>query len=190
MTEMGWKKRVHGLRQQLTLIKSRAHKDSARFQELWRQIEYCKVLFLAHQLEARRKFLVRSRGGVVSLAERKKSLPLLGIATGIAVLAGMITKDGTVAVNAGVASSDGVLRALGETEWVVCLGQNLVVAPRDSDRQGKIWVTWKSLMVALDELAIRTKDESLGNLENIIAELLKNENIVFLPPPSTGWATV
>jgi len=45
-------------------------------------------------------------------------------------------------------------------------------------------------MIALDELAIRTKDESLGNLENTIAELLKNENIVFVIPPSTDGATV
>jgi hypothetical protein len=108
------------------------------------------------------------------------------LAAGLSVLTHMFTKDW---FTAGVTGAKEALGVRGETEWVVCLKTELAVAPRDSVRQGEIWVTWKSLMIALDELAVRAKDKSLGNLENIIAELLKNENIVFLPPPLTDWTT-
>lgn len=187
MTETGWEKRLNGLRQQLTLIKSRARKDSARFQELWKQAEYTKVQILAHQLETSRKHLVRSRG-IASLVEHKKSLPFLGMAAGISILTGMITKDW---IAAGVAGSNGVLRGLGETEWVVCLEQNLAVAPRDNIRQEGVWVTWDSLKIAMHELEELVKNGAhLGNLDNIISELRKSKSLVFVPKASTGGATV
>ncbi|MFC1995554.1 hypothetical protein ACFLVM_01570 [Chloroflexota bacterium] len=126
--------------------------------------------------------------GVASLIKNPNNLPSAGLlAVGLTVLTGMFTKDW---FTAGVTGVNEVLMRQEEIEWVVCLGQNLAVAPRDSVRQRKFWVTWKSLMIALAELAVQAKGESLGNLENIIAELLKNKNIVFLPPPSTDWVTI
>ena len=189
MTETDWEKRVHGLRQQLTLIKSRAHKDSVKFQELWKQTECCKVQFLAYQLEARRKHLARSRG-VASLAERKKSLPLLRVAAGAAILTGIITKDGIAAVNAGVKSLSGALQGIGETEWIVCLEQNLAVAPWDNIKQKGVWVTWDSLKIAMHESEELVKNGThLGNLDNIIYKLKKSKKILFVITAPTDEAT-
>ena len=186
MTETGWETTIKGLRQQLALIKNRALAASARFEELRRQAEFTKIQSLTYQLEARRKFLSQSRE-VASLIKNPNNLPYAGLwAAGLAVLTSMFTKDW---FTAGVTGVNETLRGLGETEWVVCFRPNLVVAPRDSVRQGKVWVTWESLMITLDELAGRAKNEPLGNLDNIITELLKNENIVFLPPPLTDWTT-
>ena len=99
----------------------------------------------------------------------------------------MFTKDW---FTAGVTGTNEALRGLGETEWVVCLEKNLAVAPWDNIRQEGVWVTWKSLMIALDELAVRAKDESLGNLDNIISELKKSRKLLFVIQAPTGGATV
>lgn len=178
---------MKGLRQQLASIKNRALAASAGFEELRRQAEFTKIQSLTYQLEARRKFLAQSRG-VASLIKNPNNLPSAGLwAAGLTVLAGMFTKDW---LTAGVTGANEALRGLGETEWAVCLETELAVAPRDSVRQGEVWVTWKSLMIALDELTVRAKDESLGNLDNIISELKKSRKLLFVIQAPTGGATV
>jgi len=184
MTETGWETTIKSLMKQLNSIKNQALTASVRFEELRRQAELTKIQSLTYQLKARRKFLVQSRG-VASLKKNPNNLTSAGLwAAGLTVLTGMFTKDW---LTAGVTGVNGALMKYGGIEWVVCFRPNLVVAPRDSVRQGKVWVTWESLMITLDELAERAKNEPLGNLDNIITELLKNENIVFLPPPLTDW---
>ena len=189
MTETGWEKRLNGLRQQLASIKSRVHANTTRSQELRRQAEYCKVQFLAYQLETRRKFLARSRG-VASLAEKKKGLPLLGVAAGMSILTGIITKDGIVAANAGVKGLSGALQGLGETDWAVCLGGHLAVASQDNITRGEVWVTWDSCKTVLRELEELVKNGAhLGNLDNIIYKLKKSKKILFVIKAPTGGAT-
>jgi len=191
MTETGWEERMNGLRQQLTSIKSRVHADSTRFKELWRQAEYCKVRFLAYQLEARRRSLARSRG-FASLAENKRGLYVtLGTAVGASILTGMITKDGIAAANAGATGLNRALQGLGEADWAVCLGRkHLAVASQDNITRGDVWVTWDSLQTALHELEERAKSgASLGSLDNIISELKKSKKLLFVIRASTGRAT-
>ncbi len=190
MTETDWETTIKGLSQQLASIKNRALASSARFEELRRQAEFTKIQSLTYQLEARRKFLAQSRGAA-SLIKNPNNLPSAGLwAVGLTVLTGILTKDGITAMNTGITGLSGALRGLGETEWVVCLEKNLAVAPWDNVRQEGIWVTWKSLMIALDELAVRAKDESLGNLDNIISELKKNRKLLFVIQAPTGGAPV
>ena len=191
MKETNWENALEDLRHRLDLIQSRAHEDSTRFQVLWRQAEYTKVHILAHQLESRRKHLARSRG-VASLAENKKGLPLaLGLTAMASILTGIITKDGTAAVNAGVASSKGALQGLGETEWAVCLGKHLAVASQDHITRGDVWVTWNSLQIALHELEERAKSGApLGSLDNIISELKKSNKLLFVIRLSKGGTAV
>jgi len=187
MTETGWETTIKCLRQQLASIKNRALAASAKFEELRRQAEFTKIQSLTYQLEARRKFLAQSRG-VASLIKNPNNLPSAGLwAAGLSVLTRMFTKDW---FTAGVTGTNEALRGLGETEWVVCLEKNLAVAPWDNIRQEGVWVTWKSLMIALDELAVRAKDESLGNLDNIISELKKSRKLLFVIQAPTGGATV
>ncbi len=177
MKETNWENALEYLRHRLDLMQSRAHGDSVRFEELWKQAEYTKVHILADQLESRRKHLARARG-VASVAENKKSLPLLGLAAGITVLAGMITKDWLAA---GATGANAALRELGETEWAVCLGKRLAVASRDHITRGDVWVTWDSLKMALRELEERAKSGApLGSLDNIISELKKSKKLLFV----------
>ena len=187
MKETNWENALEDLRHRLDLIQSRAHEDSVRFEELWRQAEYTKVHILAHQLESRRKHLARSRG-VGSLAENKKSLPIaLGMTAGITVLTRMITKDWLFA---GATGAKDALRELGETEWAVCLGKHLAVASQDHITRGDVWVTWDSLQVALHELEERAKSGApLGSLDNIISELKKSNKLLFVIRLSKGGAT-
>lgn len=185
MTETDWETTIKGLSQQLASIKNRALVASARFEELRRQAEFAKIQFLTYQLEARRKFLAQSRGAA-SLIKNPNNLLSAGLlAAGLSVVTHMFTKDW---FTAGVTGTNEALRGLGETEWVVCLEKNLAVAPWDNIGQGRIWVTWESLMIALNELAVRAKDESLGNLDNIISELKKSRKLLFAIRAPTGGA--
>jgi hypothetical protein len=187
MTETGWKQRANGLRQQLTSIKSRSHMDSARFQELSKQTEHCKVRFLAHQLEARRKFLALSRGAASPIRNKKGLIITLGAAAAASILSRVITDDRIAAMTAGIMGSKAALQGLGETDWAVCLGKHLAVKPQDDTTPGDIWVMWGSLQAALNELKERAiNGASLGNLDNIISELKKTKKFVFLIRASTG----
>ena len=189
MRATNWENALEDLRHRLDLIQSRAHEDSVRFEELWRQAECCKVQILAHQLESRRKHLARSRG-VASLAEPKESLPLLGVNAVFSLLTGIITKDRDAAMNVGIRGLSGALLRLGDTEWAVCLGKHLAVASQDHITRGDVWVTWDSLQAALHELEERAKSGApLGSLDNIISELKKSKKLLFVIRASTGGAT-
>jgi len=178
MKETNWENALEDLSHRLDLIQSRAREDSARFQEICKQAELTKVQILAHQLESRRKHLAHNRG-VASVAENKKSRPItLGMTAGITILTRMITKDWRVAAATG---PDLVLQGLGDTDWAVCLGKHLAVAPQDHITMGDIWVTWDSLQTALHELEERAKSGApLGSLDNIISELKKNRKLLFV----------
>ncbi|MBA7466791.1 hypothetical protein ES707_01983 [subsurface metagenome] len=182
-----WETTTKDLSQQLASIKNRVLATSARFEALRRQAESTKIQSLTYELEARRKFLAQSRG-VASLKKDPNNLLSTGLlAAGLSVLTHMFTKDW---LNAGVKGVNGALTRQGAIEWVVCLGQNLEVAPWDSVRHGGTWVTWGSLMIALDELAVRAKGESLGNLDNIISKLKKSKKLLFVIQAPTGGITV
>jgi len=185
MTETDWETTIKGLSQQLASIKNRALAASARFEKLRRQAEFTKIQFLTYQLEARRKFLAQSRGAASLMKNPNRLLSTGLLAAGLSVVTHMFIKDW---FTAGVTGTNEALRGLGETEWVVCLEENLAVAPWDSIIEGGLWVTWESLMIALDELAVRAKDESLGNLDNIISELKKSRKLLFVIQAPTGGA--
>ncbi|MFC2010957.1 hypothetical protein ACFLUR_01530 [Chloroflexota bacterium] len=181
MKETSWEKALEDLRDRLDLIQSQAREDSAKFQELWRQAEYTKVQFLVHQLEAWRKHLARRRG-IASFTKNKKGLPLaLGMAAVESILTGIMTRDGIAAVNAGAKGLSGTLKEQGDTDWAVCLGKHLAVAPQNNITLGDIWVTWDSLQTALRDLEERAKSGAqLGDIDSIISELKKNRKLRFV----------
>ena len=187
MKEANWENTLEDLRHRLDLIQSRALTDSIRFEELRRQAESTKIQSLTYQLEARRKFLAQSRG-VASLKKNPNNLISAGLLTvGLTVLTGMFTKDW---LTAGVTGVNGALMKYGETEWFVCLGKHLAVAPLDHITRGDVWVTWDSLKIALRELEERAKSGApLGSLDNIISELKKSKKLLFVIRMSTSGAT-
>lgn len=187
MKEANWENTLEDLRHRLDLIQSRAHEDSVRFEELRRQAEFTKIQSLKYQLEARRKFLSQSRG-VAFLKKNQNNLTSAGLLTvGLSVLTHMFTKDW---LTAGVTGVNGALMKYGGIEWFVCLGQNLAIAPLDNVAQGKDWVTWDSLKIAMRELEERAKSGApLGSLDNIISELKKSKKLLFVIRMSTSGAT-
>ncbi len=179
MTGIGWGKRVNGLRQELTSIRSRAHMDSTRFQELQTQAACCKVQLLAHQLEARRKSLAGDRGFASVGGNGKRLSAALGIAAGASIFTGIMTKDRSAAANAGLSVFDRRMQGLGETDWTVCLGRQLIVAPWADITVGQVWFTWDSVKATLFELEEQAKNgASLGNLDAVISELQKSKRLI------------
>jgi hypothetical protein len=178
MKRIGWEKRADRLRQTLALIKSRARVDSTRFQELGRQAECCKVQFLALQLEVRRVSLARGRG-LASAARSGKGPAALGFAAAASIITGVMTKDESTSTNVGISSLNKALQRLGETDWAVCLGDNLAISPQANITPGKVWFTYDSVRKALCELEQRANNGVvLGNLDAIISELQKDHNLI------------
>ncbi|MFC2014788.1 hypothetical protein ACFLUP_02210 [Chloroflexota bacterium] len=180
MTRIDWKKRASDLTQELTFIRRRASISTGNFQECRKQVERSKVQFLAYQIEAKRKFLARSRG-VASVAKDRKGLPaILGIAAAASVLAGIITKDASCAANGGLSGLSGALQGLGETDWVICLGKQVAVVSRDNITPGRVWLTLDSVKATLKELEQKAQNGAhLGNLDAIFLEMPRNKKLVF-----------
>ncbi len=175
MTRIGWEKSVNDLRQEVTLIRSRARICSGKFQELRRQVECCKVQFLTYQLEVKRKSLARSRG-----VKNGKGLPAaLGIAAAASILTGIMRKDRFAAANAGLSRLNGALQRLGETDWAICLGKQLAVVSQNDITSGRVWLTWDSVRAALNELEQRAQNGAhLGNIDAVFLEMRRSKRLV------------
>ena len=187
MTGIGWEKRVSELRQELTLIRSRASIYSRNFEELRRGAECCKVQHLAFQIEVRRKFLAHSRGAT-GVIKNGKGLPVtLGIAAAASVFIGIITKNRSGAVSGGLSGLNEAFRGLGETEWAICLEEQIVVASWDNITPGQVWFTLNSVRATLGELKQRAQQGAhLGNIDTVFLEMRRSKRLVFI----VGQATV
>jgi len=195
MSRNDWGKLLCDLGQDLALIKNKAKMVSIRFEELQRQAESIKISVLSDQLEEQRESLAHRRGFASIARNGKRLRASLGVAAALSILAGMMTKDKSVAVNAGLSSFDGVIKGLGETSWAVCLERNLAIVPRDNITAEGLWVTWKSLKAALAELEVKASGgDQLGSLDSIITRLQKSTKLVRLEvsavKPITIWTKV
>lgn len=179
MTRVGWEKRVNDFRQEINLIKDGAGKTSNKFIELRRQAECCKIRFLTYELEKKCRSLTRSRG-VASVVENGSGLAAtLGFAGIASLLAGMITKDGLTAANAGLSGFNGALQGLGKTDWAICLDGGLEILPRDNITAGRVWFTWDSFMAVVNELKQTAQNGvHLGDLDKVIVEIRKSKKLV------------
>jgi hypothetical protein len=179
VTRIGWEKRVNALRQEVTQVMSEARISSGKFQELQKQAECCKVQFLIHQLEVKRRSLARDRGGA-SVVKDGKGLPAaLGFAAVASIVIGIISHDKRATATAGLSSFNGALRGIGETEWAVCLDRQLTVRPRNHIAAGRVWFTWDSVRAALNELEQQAQNRThLGNFDAVISEVRRSKRLV------------
>lgn len=179
MTRVGWDRRVNDFRQEVNLIKGRANKTSHEFKELQRQTECCKVMFLTHQLKRKRGSLTRGRG-VASIIKNGNGLAVTLSFAGIAsIIAYLISQDGFTAADAGISGVNVALQGLGETDWAVSLDTQIVVTSRNSITAGRVWFTWDSVMIALNELKQQAQNGAhLGDFDNVIAEIRKSKKLV------------
>lgn len=190
MTRIGWEIRANDFRKELTRIRERAGIGSGKFQDLQKQAESCKVQFLSYQLEGKRKVLARDRGLASVTKNEKGSLVVRGLAAAATILIGKMSKDGLIAVNAGLSGLNEALRGLGETDWAVCPGRQLVITSCDNVTPENGWITWDSFKTALSELEERAKKGAqLGNRDAIISELRRSKKLVhifIIPVAGTG----
>ena len=179
MRRIGWDKRVNDFRQEVTQIRHRASLSSSNFLVLKRQADCCKVRFLTHQLEVKRRSLAHNRG-VASVVKDGKGLPaVLGFAVAASIVTGIISQDKRAAATAGLSGLNGALRGIGETDWAVCLDRQLTVMPRNNIATGRVWFTWDSVIKALNELAQASQNGAhLGTLDAVISEVLRSKRLV------------
>jgi len=195
MSANDWGKLLNDLREDLTLIKNKAQMVSLRFEGLRKEAESLKITVLPHQLEEQRKSLAWRRGFTSIARDEKRLRTSFGVATVASILAGIMTKDKLIALNAGLSGFDGVVEGLGETSWAVSLERNLAIAPRANITPEGVWVTWESLKAALAELEREASGgDQLGSLDNIITRLQKSRELVRLnvsvAKPITVWTKV
>ena len=180
-----WDQTLANLKRDIALIESRAKETTTQLEALRREVESFKLDFLMHRLEAQRKAAARSRGATALIEnQRVRRGGLLAAASG-SVLVGLMTKDGSAALGAGMSAFDALLKGVGETRWAVSLGKRMVVAPENAVPSAGTWVTWESLKAALAELRKRTlAGQELGDLDSFVAKLKQEKNLVYLSLPS------
>ena len=179
MTGIGWEGRVNALRQEVSQIANQAGVSSGQIRALQVQAECCKVQLLAHILEAKRKSLARNRGAA-SITQNGKGLPLaFGITAAASVLTAIVSKGRVAPADAGMSALNGALQGLGEAEWAVCLGRKIVLVPREEIGPGRSWLTWESVMAALNELGQRAQPGAqLGDFNAVILEVSRSKELV------------
>ena len=88
------------------------------------------------------------------------------------IIAGLIARDKDAALTAGLSGFYGVLREFGETRWAVSLQKELVVLSYDDIPAKGSWVTFETLIAAIDDLKMETlRGKRLGSLDDILQSL-------------------
>ena len=166
------------LRQELNLTEVKAREIGSRFEVLCRETESMKVDALQNYLEEQRKSAARDRGIASLIKDRKRVRDSLLIAAGSFILGGLLTRDKFGALTAGMSGFDGMVQGLGETKWCVLLGKKISIVPEETISLQATWITLDSFFKSLEELKKRAMaGEKLGNLEDIISELMKKPRL-------------
>jgi len=172
MPDNRWAQTVADLKKELLYIESSSQDVGRRFDILQREAESLKIEFLKYSLEKRRKVLVRQRGFAFLIKDRGKIGTGLALTAGGLVLGGLLAKNKDAALSAGLSGFSGVLQGFGETRWAVSLQRDLVIVPYDAIPAKGTWVTFESLIAAMDDLKMQTlQGKRFGGLDNIIQKL-------------------
>ncbi len=181
MSDSRWAQTIANLKEELALMESSARSTGKHSQKLQREAEYLKIEFLKHSLEDKRKAAARTRGiGLLARDNRRMGIGLV-TAIGGAIFGGLASKNKYIAVNSGLSGLEGVLQGFGKAAWAVSLGKELIVAPRDALSCKLTWVTFESLMIAIDDLkgeALRGK--LLGSLDDVMQRLKQSPKLVHI----------
>jgi hypothetical protein len=163
---------VDTLGQRLILIVSRAHELSAMFQNFRTKAELLKIDILKRGLENHTKSLARQAGFKSIVRDgRKRKAGLVAAAAGT-VLGGILGRDWSAALAAGMSGFDGALQELGKSTWAVSLDGDLLVVPRNQITSGRTWVTLESLLLALEGLKEKIPvGEQFDNISAMVAEI-------------------
>ena len=185
MSDSRWTQTIADLKKQFALMESRSHNIGRHFEALQREAESLKIEFLKHSLQKQRKALARERGMGLLIRDKKKIGTSLAVAVGGLIFGGLISKDKYTALNTGISGFDGVLLGLGETNCVVSLEKGLVVMPTNVNLPRGAWVTFESLIAAVDDLKAEAwQKKQLGNLNDIIQKLQQSAKLIYVSLPN------
>jgi hypothetical protein len=170
------------MRQELTLIETRAKKISQHFQKLTREVESLKVESLQKLLAKKIKSEARRRGVASVIRDRKRFESGALSAVGNFIIGGLLTQDKWTAVNSGLSGLDGALQGFGRARWVVLLGKSIVVAASENNQLEGKWLAWDSLKLAMEELRKKAQlGEALGTLDDVLSRLEQKRERGFIP---------
>jgi hypothetical protein len=170
------------MRQELTLIDTRAKKISQHFQKLTREVESLKVESLQKLLEKKIKSEALRRGVASVIRDRKRLKSGALFAAGNFIIGGLLTQDKWAALNSGLSGLDGALQGFGRARWVVLLGKSIVVAASESTPLEGKWIAWESLKLAMKELRKKAQlGEALGTLDDVLSRLEQKRERGFIP---------
>ena len=163
------------LRQDLTSTGVEAREIGSRFEVLRRETESMKIDALQNYLEEQRKSTARDRGIISLTKDKKRVRNSLLYATGSFILRGLLTRDKSEALAAGLSGLNGMIQGFGESKWRVLLGKKISVVPEEMISPQVTWITLASFYKTMEELKRRVlAGEKLGTLYDIIAKLKKN----------------
>jgi hypothetical protein len=172
MPDNKWVQTTADLGKELSRIKSSSEGVAERFEILQREAESLKMEFLKYSLEKQRRVVARQRGFTLLITDRKKIGAGLAVTVGASILGGLMAKNKNSALDAGLSGFTGVLQGFGETKWAVSLQRHLVIVPYDAIPANGTWVTFESLIAAIDDLKMETlRGKRLGSLDDIIQRL-------------------
>ena len=170
------------MRQELTLIETRAKKISQHFQKLTREVESLKVESLQKLLAKKIKSEALGRGVASVIRDRKRFESGAFSAVGNFIIGGLLTQDKWAAVNSGLSGLDGALQGFGRARWVVLLGKSIVVAASENNQLEGKWLAWDSLKLAMEELRKKAQlGEALGTLDDVLSRLEQKRERGFIP---------
>ena len=176
MSDNKWARTVADLKEELACIESSSRGVSRRFEILQRQAELLKIEFLRYSLEKQRTVATRQRGFAFITKDKKKVRTSLIVAVGSFILGGLLSKDKDAALTAGLSGFTGALQGFGETRWAVSLQNELIIVPNNAIPAKGRWVTFDSLLAAIDDLKMEAlQGKRLGTLDNIIQRLQESK---------------
>lgn len=181
MSDSRWAQTVANVKEELALMETSARGVGKRSQALQREAEYLKIEFLKHSLEEQIKAAARSRGmGLIARDNRKIGIGLATVIGGV-IFGGLASKNEYIALNSGLSGLEGMLQELGKAAWAVSLGKELIIAPRDALPSKAAWVTFESLMTAIEDMKGEAlQGKLLGNLDEVIQRLKQSPKLVHI----------
>ena len=166
------------LRQELNLIEVKAREIGNRFEVLRGETESMKVDALQNYLEKKKKSAALDRGITSLIKDRKRVRNSLLVAAGSFVIGGLLTRDKSGALTAGMSGFDGMVQGFGESKWRVLLGKRILVVPEETISSQVTWITLASFYKTMEELKKRAlAGEKLGNLDDVISKLKKKHGL-------------
>lgn len=184
MSNNSWNRTFADLRKELASTKDEARQIASKIDLLRKNMEALKIEVIHYYLEQQRKTLARSRGfgSLIGNRERKRYAFLTGV--GSFILGGIIGKDLSSAIGAGLTGLESLAQGLGETRWYVLLGSKILVVPEDEVKPGESWVTLKDLTVVLDKLMGKAQaGVKMGSLDDVISKLSGGKCVTPQPKP-------